>query len=334
MSDVIDSSGDEAGKIILGDDASQQAISFREAQAFYNEVTGKTEQISERFTKSFVLTTENISQLHQRIIQSTAQYRMVSANASFSISYQNDSSERFSSIERFNAHASAKGIPVEEVDISYRFLVVLPDTNRPQEYRISISLISRVVKLEGIRKEMAEMDFSMPLWQFDSKFTCRATIDFTDITVANSFMTVIKNWERTLDDVETSQLIKRIRPLAKYMPSIFKYSLLLAGAYYTLGVVEKYFAAPQPKTTAMFLLIAYLFNFLMWKIGSHAGKRSEKHLNQLYEISYINFSNADKRLAAECGATRKKNVLLGFLYVAGTFIVGVLASGVSNYIFK
>lgn len=333
MQEIINSSGDEAGRILLGDDASQQAISFRTAQAFYNEITGKTEQISEKFTKSFVLSIENIGQLHHRIIQSTTQYRVISANASFSITYQNDSSERFSSIERFNAHASAKGIPVEEVDISYRYLIVLPDTNKPQEYRINISLISRVVKLEGIRQEMAEIDVSMPLWRFDSKLTCRATIDFTDITVANSFMSVIKSWERTLDEVETNLLIKKVRPFAKYMPSIFKYSLLLAGAYYTFGVVEKYFSSPEPQTTAVFLLIAYLFNFLLWKIGSYAGSKSEIHLNQLYEVSYINFSSADKKLAAECNATRKRNVLLGALYFAGTFVVGVLASGLANYIF-
>lgn len=334
MEDIVEVSEENTGEIILGDDASQQAISFRAAQAFYNEITGKTEQISEKFTKSFILTIENIGQLHQRIIQSTAQYRVVSANASFSISYQNDSSERFSSIERFNTHASSKGLPVEEVDISYRFLVVLPNTSKPQEYRINISLISRVVKLESIRKDMEEMNLSMPLWQFDSRLTCRATIDFTDITVANSFMSVIKSWERTLDEVETSLVLKKIRPFAKYMPSVFKYCLLILGAYYTLGVVDTYFSLPEPKTTAIFLLLAYLFNFILWKIGSYAGKKSEAHLNQLYEVSYINFSSADRKFASECKSTRSKNILLGSLYVAGTFLVGVLASGVANYIFK
>jgi hypothetical protein len=130
MSEIIDAPEESSGQIILGDDASQQAISFKMAQAFYSELTGKSEQISEKFTKSYILTIDNIDQLHQRIIQSTAQYSIASANASFSITYQNDSSERFSSIERFKTHAGAKGMPVEEVDISYRFLVVLPETKK------------------------------------------------------------------------------------------------------------------------------------------------------------------------------------------------------------
>ena len=298
MSEIINAAEEQTGQIILGDEASHQAISFKMAQAFYNELTGKSEQIREKFTKSFILTIDNIDQLHQRIIQSTAQYNIVSANASFSITYQNDSSERFSSIERFKTHAGAKGMPVEEVDISYRFLVILPETNKPQEYKINISLISRIVKLEELREKMEDMSISMPLWQFDNELTCRASIDFTDVTVANAFMSVIKSWERTLDEVDTSPLIKKVRPFAKYMPTIFKYGLLLAGSYYTIGVVDKYFASPEAQTTAVFLLVAYLFNFLLWKIGLNTGNRSEKHLNQLYEVSYIYFSGADKKLAS------------------------------------
>lgn len=334
MSEIIDASENQGRQIILGDDASQQAISFKLAQAFYSELTGKSEQISEKFTKSYILTIDNVEQLHQRIIQSTAQYSILSANASFSIKYQNDSSERFSSIERFKVHAGAKGMPVEEVDISYRFLVFFPETKKPQEYIINISLISRIVKLEDLRRKIEDMNISIPLWQFDNELTCRASIDFTDITVANAFMSVIQSWERTLDEVDTSPLIKNIRPFAKYMPSIFKYGLLLTGSYYTLGVVDKYFSAPESHTTAVFLLVAFLFNFLLWKIGQNAGSKSEKHLNQLYEVSYICFSGADKKLANECSSTRKKNIIFGGLYLAGTFLVGVLASGVASYIFR
>jgi hypothetical protein len=205
---------------------------------------------------------------------------------------------------------------------------------KPQEYRINISLISRIVKLEGIRESMEEMGISVPLWQFDNKLTCRVSIDFTDVTVANAFMSVIKSWERTLDEVDTNPLIKKIRPFVKYLPTTFKYGLLLVGSYYTFGVVDKYFASPEAHTSAVFLMVAYLFNLLLWKIGLNTGKKSEKYLNQLYEVSYIYFSGADKKLANECSSTRRKNIIFGGLYLVGTFLVGVLASWAANYIFK
>lgn len=334
MADIMNNGDEMESQVILGDESSQQAISFKMAQAFYSEITGKAEKISEKFVKSFILTIENIDQLHQRIIQSTTQYNVVSANVSFSVEYQNDSSERFSSIERFKAHAGAKGIPVEEVDINYNFLFILPGTQKPQEYRINIRLISRVVKLEDLREKTEDMPFSVPLWQYDNELTCRASIDFIDITVANAFMSVIKTWNNALDEVETNTIIKKLRPYSRYLPVLFKYGLLLAGTYYTFAVVDKYFISSSPKTTAMFVLIAYLFNFILWKVGLFLGRKSEYHLDQLYEVSFISFSGADKNLAKQCTSAKRKNTIYSACYLAGTFILGVLASGVANVVFQ
>lgn len=333
MSEVISPDSEQGGQVILGDETSQQAISFKMAQAFYSEITGKSEKISEKFTKSFILTIENVEQLHKRIIQATTQYNVVTANASFSVEYQNDSSERFSSIERFKAHAGTKGVPVEEVDINYNFLFVLPGTKKPQEYRINIRLVSRAVKLEDLKERTNGMPFSLPLWQFDNSLTCRASIDFIDITVANAFMSVIKSWNNGLEEVEISETLKKLRPFSKYMPALFKYGLLTAGVIYTFGVVDQYFVSVHPKTTAMFVLLAYLFNFVLWKAGSFSGRKAEHHLDQLYDVSYILFSGADKTLAKNCTAEKRKNTLMSAGYLVGTFILGVLASGAANYIF-
>jgi len=334
MSELIGSGDAKEGQIILGDETSQQAISFKLAQAFYSEITGKSEKITEKFTKSFILKIENIEQLHKRIIQSTTQYSVASANASFAVEYQNDSSERFSSIERFKTHAGSKGVPAEEVDINYNFLIILPGTQKPQEYRINIRLISRVVKLEDLREKTEGMPFSVPLWQFDNELTCRASIDFIDITVANAFMSVIKTWNNGLDEVDTNPIIKKVRPYSRYMPALFKYGLLCSGAYYTVRVVDDYFSSPAAHTTAMFILIAYLFNFMLWKLGLFTGRKAESHLNQLYEVSYISFSGADNNLAKQCKAAKRNNTLFSFAYLVGTFLVGVLASGVANFLFK
>ena len=55
--------------------------------------------------------------------------------------------------------------------------------------------------------------------------------------------------------------------------------------------------------------------------------------DQLYDVSYILFSGADKTLAKNCVAARRKNTLMSTGYLFGTFILGVLASGAANYIF-
>lgn len=334
MSEIANSNNNNSGSIILGDESSEQAISFKMAQAFYSEITGKSERITEDFAKSFILTIENIEQLHKRIIQSTTPYTLISSNASFSVEYQNESSERFSSIDRLKLHAGSKAFAVEEVDISYNFLIILPETKTPQEYKMNIRLFSRVVKLENIRERLSSMPISIPLWQFDTEVTCRVTIDFIDITVANAFMSVIKDWNDSLDEVNTSSYVKKIRNLSKFMPSAFKYGLLATGCYYTYIVVNDYFINPEPKTTAMFVLIAYIFNFLLWKIGAFTGTKSRNHFHQLYEVSYINFSHADKKLANQCATTKNKNKIKSLGFLASAIFVSVISSTLSEHIFK
>lgn len=333
MTEIMASETPENSEIILGDESSNQAISFKLAQAFYNEITGKSERVTEEFNPSFILTMDNINQLHQRIIQSTTQYNVQSANASFSVEYVNDSSERFSSIERFMTHAGSKGQPIEEVAISYNLFVVLPQTRKPQEYRINILLVSRSAKVEGVKQGMDSILFSIPLWQFESKLTCRASVDFVDITVANSFMSVIKSWIDCLEVTSMNPVLKWSRPLSKYLPLLGQYGLLAVGAYYTNKQLPAYFENPEPTTTASFVLVAFLFNFVLLKLGRFVGYRSERHLDSIYQLSYINFSGADARLARESSSSVKSNVLKSVGYILFTVALAVISNGISKQIF-
>jgi hypothetical protein len=328
---AIDESSEE-NQVMLGDESSQQAMSFKLAQAFYNELTGKSERVKEEFNSSFILTMDNVRQLHHRIIQSSAQYNVASANASFSVIYLNDSSERFSSIERFMAHAGAKGIVVEEVDISYRLLVILPQTNKPQEYRINIRLISRCAKVEGMKEEFKDLPVSFPLWQFEGKLTCRASIDFVDITVANAFMSVIKSWNDCLEVTEMNPVLKKARHLAKYFPGAFQYGLLATGTYFTYQAIVPFFGIPTPESTAKFVLYAILVNFLLLKTGRFIGNKAENNLNQIYQPSYIKFSGADEKLAKGSSSSVRTNISLSIGYIVLTLGLGIISSTLASLI--
>lgn len=332
MNDIV---GSEEGRILLGDDASEKAISFKLAQAFYNEITEKSERLSEEYSASFILSIESIKQLHNRIIQSTAQYNVVTANSSFSAKYMNDSSERFSSIERFELHAGAKGVPVEEVDINYNLLVVLPQTKKPQEYRINIRLISRTAKLESMKREMMSFPVSIPMAQFENKFTCRVTVHFVDITVANSFISVIKGWFDCLETTELSSLIKALRSISHIIPILAKWGMLATALYVVLGLSSGYLSHKEVpyEALAAFMLTSMCFGFFMFRIGAFSGSKAEEALDQIYQISYIHLSGADKKLAEGSGGQSKVNIIKACAYVITTVVLGVLSSGIAGKIF-
>jgi hypothetical protein len=323
---------DECSQVILGDESSNQSMSFQLAQAFYNEITGKSERVKEEFNSSFILTMDNVNQLHNRIIQSSAQYNIVSANASFSVIYYNDSSERFSSIERFMAHAGSKGIAVEEVDITYRLLVILPLTNKPQEYNINIKLISRCAKVESMREDIKDLPMSFPLWQFEGKVTCRASIDFVDITVSNAFMSVIKSWNDCLEVTEMNSILKNTRHFSKYFPSFCHYSLLATGVFFTFQTIDLYFTTLAPESTAKFVLLAILANYLLVKAGRYIGIKAERNLDQIYQPSYIRFSGADDKLAKNTSSNVRTSILRSIGYISLTLVLGGISSVLASLI--
>ncbi len=194
-------------------------------------------------------------------------------------------------------------------------------------------LVSRSAKVEGMKKQMDDIPFSIPLWQFETKFTCRASVDFIDITVANAFISVIKSWVDCLEVTSMNPVLKKIRPLSKYLPLLGQYGLLAFGVFYTYEQLPIYFQQPEPSTTATFILVAFLFNFLLFKVGRFIGYKAERHLDSIYQLSYINFSGADARLVRESSASVRTNITKSVGYILLTVILAVLSNGISKYIF-
>ena len=338
MNDMVNinkNSPDNSGDIILGDESAQKAISFQLAQAFYNEITGKSEQLNEEFFVSFILTFDNIKQLHNRITQSIVQYNAKAANASFAVKYLNDSSERFSSIERFELHATEKGIPVEEIDISYNLLFVLPQTNKPQEYKINIRLMSRIAKIESMKDEIEGFPFVIPYSQFEKKFTCRVSISFIDVTVAISLMAVINNWVGSLQTTQLNSFLKYARGYSYIIPTLAKNGLLVIAVACTYFLSDKYLLTPTDpyKTLANYMIFAMLFSFTFYKLGAFLGKKSEQSLDRIYQISYIYLSGADKNLADTTESLTRGFIGKSIFFIVLNFIIGLSASIVANKFF-
>lgn len=337
MNDIVNiaGEGDDNEPIRIGDDSAHKSISFQLAQDFYNEITGKSERLTEKIQSSFVLTLSDIEQLHHRLVQSTEQYNIASENAAFSIKYVGDSGERFSSLERLKLHAGHKGRAIEEIDIVYNLLLVLPKTRRPQEYKISISLISRVAKIEGMRDEFDAFSFPVPLFQFERLKTGEATIDFVDITVANAIMATIKSWADGLPTSQTSHILKVLRSKSRHAPAILKYGFLALVAFYISKYSKEHLTAGIGlRETAEFILYSILTSFIFYRIGLFIGEIAAKNLGQIYEISYINFTPADERLVEKSRAKVFRSGIYSGASLFVAFVIGIASSIVATYLLK
>ncbi|MGZ5789968.1 MAG: hypothetical protein ACXWJF_11005 [Burkholderiaceae bacterium] len=127
-------------------------------QGIYHELTGKTEQVSKSYTQPFKVIHSDLEQLHSRIQQALEQYNVKAETHQFNIFYQNDTQDRFSSFEKFRSFNAGSSSAVESVLFSYDFMVILPKTNQPQGYTLTVRIASPI----SIEKKCEERCFNSP----------------------------------------------------------------------------------------------------------------------------------------------------------------------------
>lgn len=335
MNDIVNVIDEEAlsQSINLGEGRASSTISYQLAQDFYNEITGKSESLEEYSRESFVLKLHHIEQLHHIIEQSTEQYNIKSFNENYSVKYVDDCSERFSSLERFKLQVSSRGAAVEAINIQYNLLIVLPKTHRVQEYKIHIKLVSRVVKMEKMREELTQMPIDMPLFPFENLRLANFAIDYIDVSVANSLMSVIKSWFNNIEKSGMHPLLKESRKFSFLLPRIFKYGLLGLSTY-NLYLASLTFVSTTASlhSTVIFLLFSSLIMFISYKTGIYLGRKAEFNLDSIYVPSYISFSGADENFVAKSEVKIKSSRNKVILAIASTILLGSISSILVNYI--
>ena len=332
MTDIIDFDSDD-NSVTIGEEKVSERISYQLAQDFYNEITGKTEKIKESYNEPVVLCFENIEQLHHRLTQSLEQYNICSIVETYSVSYVDDSSERFSSLERLRLHLGARGRAVEEVIVQFQVLLILPKTQRPQEYTISAKFLSRVAKIENMRREMGPMAANVPLFQFERAKTAIFSIDYIDITVATALMSVLKEWFNTIERETVSKLIKESRSFSHFAPPITKYIFIATIAY----ILYRYYTSIElvdftVKFSSFFILISILVTYLAMRVGVRLGKNIERNLDSIYERSYIKFSGADENFVKDSSLNLRKSKFAALFNTAIALGIGIVSSLVASVI--
>lgn len=128
-------------------------VSMQAVQHIYNEITGRTEELSRTYTINHCVSFDDICQLNIKICQLYEQYNIVSKNCSVTIYHVDDQKQVFSSFERFELYDRTTLSPVENIRIEYKFLIVLPKIQKPQSYEIEINIHSRAAIVQRAKRE-------------------------------------------------------------------------------------------------------------------------------------------------------------------------------------
>ena len=132
--EILERNDDQEKSVVsLGDGA---MVSMQMVQDVYNEITGKTENISKSYRLHHKTLLVDLEQLNIKIHQLYEQYNIIENNCNVTLYHVDDCKEIYSSFERFRFGDKSSLSSVENIRLQYNFLILLPKTNRPQPYKL------------------------------------------------------------------------------------------------------------------------------------------------------------------------------------------------------
>lgn len=214
--EIIERSEEGKGQTLnIGDN---RHISMKTFQYVYNQITDKTEKLVQILKNNHEIHFADINQLNTKIFQLYEQYHIVSDSCAITIFHVDDCKEQFSSFERFEKYDSSNTSPIENIRLEYNFLIILPKTQKPQPYKITIDLASRM----AFRKKAYGGGAMHRFMIFMSTRTGNVEIEFVDYTVARTFKTAIDQWYEAVKQEKNSKYIEILQNISEYFPALFK----------------------------------------------------------------------------------------------------------------
>ncbi|MCP3047341.1 hypothetical protein K6X13_09550 [Xanthomonas euvesicatoria pv. allii] len=285
--------GDEGNALVQmsnGDNISMQAF-----QQAYKELTGKSESLSKNYKVSFKVDFNDLEQLNSTIEQLLEQYHVKERSCSISVYHIDDSKESYSSFDRFRIYETGALSPVENIVLEYRFLVILPLVNKPQVYKVSIDLMSRVGMIKKAKEE--ESFFGSRFFYFYAQNTATVSIEFVDYAVARNFRLSIDHWVNSLRAEKKSSVWIGLRKCIQHFPFIFKYATALVVACFSLWYLNEVRPSPRIYSYSVVLLLSIIY--ISAGMAAKAGELIANAVERYLPISYVKLVRGDEEAIKE-----------------------------------
>ena len=324
IGEIVDSNIQQDSELVKINDSTQ--LSMKQFQSIYNEITGKTERLRSRLNDSHVLDLGAIAQLNTKINQLYEQYAIISSNCKVTVYHVNDCSERFTSFERFKIYDQSTNSPCENINITYDFVIILPKTNAPQAYKISIDLHSRIGMKVKAQKEHGMTRRMMTLF---ARRTGVIEIDYIDYTVARNFMIAINEWYSSSKSEDENKVITFLQNSSNSFSFAFKaVTILLVSLSLYQNNSKLITDTPTLETIYIAGIIAFTTIYLSGLFAAKLGQYCEYAIDSYQSISGLLLNSADEKAYENFNKANLMNIVGSIVAVLGVIIVNIF----SNYI--
>jgi hypothetical protein len=260
--------------------------------------------------------------------QMLEQYACEASGCSVVVRYSNGRTDSFSSFERFETLSGAKVSCVENLELSYEFLIVLPKTREAKTYKVGVFLLSHVGLIDRLNRSNAS-DLERSMMNDLMKITARFHIEYVDVSVARSIEAQLDEWYRGLKKEPMVLRHKIAGFLAKHSGQISKFVgflALIAVSWYLFLPNLLGEAANLFKVLTLFVASVSMMAGIGYSLGSWAGQS----FKSLSPMAFIRLSNADTDTRSNVQQSYLKSIGALILASVGTISVSLLATYVAS----
>jgi hypothetical protein len=260
-------------------------------------------------------------------------HNVVAKNEVVSLFHDKDRKEQFTSFEKFKTYNSNAASPTVSVVLKYNFSIVPSGSNEPQEYVITIRLISRVSVLHQLENDAPSFMRGHVLQYLDNN-TAEVTIDYADYVIARGFLEAVDEWIQGCKTKSNKKWLETLRRWSHLIPHVMRMCALALTVYFALKSIPVFFGAPvNAELSARFLVIFSAGMYLILSLAHAGGTMIEYVIDSYPILSYLKLNRGDSKLIDEFEGKRTK-LLIKFLW-AGLLlpiILGIITSKLEKLI--
>jgi len=311
MGQLIEHSDETDPQVVrVGDRESK--VSIKVYQDIYHQITGRTEQVRKRYSNSLLIEFSDIEQLHYKIMQLCDIHKVIASNEVVSIFHEQERKEQFTSFDRFRAYNSNASSPSLNVVLKYNFSIIPAGIERPQEYVVTIKLISRVAMLQQIEADLPSF-VTRRLVGFGSSITAEITVDYADYIIARGFLSAFEEWINGCKSTPESAWLIAVKKWSYLLPNTISTLISILIIYFALASVPDYFGGSSDLTmhSRFFIVFSGGF-FIVVSLMRSVGRLIEESIDSYLDLSYLKLNKGDVKLIDDFGG-RQRRILWKFI---------------------
>ena len=267
------------------------AATLQYYQAIYKNLTERSERSLTMKSERHKIGFENILNLHRLIEQTAQTMTVIGSSIQINQRSSDDTSDRWSSMEKFRIHGCNVQHVTAELEIVYNFLIQLPHAPEPGQYKITIGLRNALHELDSRRKSPSDLD-SIDIYMMSNMATARWEIEYTDLSVARSFSHIISNWYESLPKHSVPFAEKISRFSQSYISAALRVLSVLIIGYSIFGATLWSSGPLSSGRVAIFIMLLYIAHIVSTPLINRLSKR----MHCIRSAASLNFTSADADL--------------------------------------